>query len=214
MRLLPLSAGLWVVALVASAQTPAGSGGGIPQIPFGQTYKDFEFPIYQNGQLSYTLKAVSAKGVTINRAQATDLKIEIYTQGKVTTTITSPNADLYVNERAMRTKNTVKVDREDLTATAQICDFDLTTKKYLLQKNVHVILKHFDAGAGQKKPAPDAAPQPTFPSAEMAVPTPAPAPEDNNTPVVDPRAPHNENPLDIPGASSATTNNGPLPPNP
>jgi hypothetical protein len=216
MRQLPLSLGLWAVALVASAQTPAGSGGGIPQIPFGQTYKDFEFPIYQNGQLSYTLKAVSAKGITINRAQATDLKIEIYTQGKVTTTITSPNADLYVNERTMRTKNTVKVDREDLTATAPICDFDLTTKKYLLRGNpggggarVNVILKHFDAGAGQKKPAPTASPQPSFPTAEMAVP--APAPEDNTTPVVDPRAPHNENPLDIPGASS-NTNNGPLSP--
>jgi hypothetical protein len=213
MRLLPLSAGLWMVALVASAQTPAGSGGGnIPQIPFGQTYKDFEFPIYQNGQLSYTLKAVSAKGLTINRAQTTDLKIEIYTQGKITTTITSPNADLYVNERTMRTKNTVKIDREDLTATAQSCDFDLTTKKYLLRQNVHVILKHFDAGAGPKKPAPGTSPQPSFPSAELAVP--APAPEDTSTPVVDPRAPHNENPLDIPGASSSTTNNGPLSPTP
>ena len=212
MRQLPLSLGLWAVALVALAQTPAGSGGNIPQIPFGQTYKDFEFPIYQNGQLSYTLKAVSAKGLTINRAQTTDLKIEIYTQGKVTTTITSPNADLFVNERAMRTKNTVKVDREDMTATAQSCDFDLTTKKYLLRQNVHVILKHFDAGAAQKRPAPAASPQPSFPTAEMA----APVPEENNTPVVDPRAPHNEsqNPLDIPGASSSPTNNGPLAPTP
>ena len=213
MRLLPLSLGLWAVALAALAQTPAGnSSGNIPQIPFGQTYKDFEFPIYQNGQLSYTLKAVSAKGLTINRAQATDLKIEIYTQGKVTTTITSPNADLYVNERTMRTKNTVKVDREDLTATAQDCDFDLTTKKYLMRQNVHVILKHFDAGAPQKKSAPATSPRPSFPTAEMAVP--APAPEDNTTPVVDPRAARPENPLDIPGASSSTTNNAPLPPNP
>jgi hypothetical protein len=215
MRPLPLSAGLWVVALVASAQTPAGSGSGnIPQIPFGQTYKDFEFPIYQNGQLSYTLKAVSATGLTVNRAQATDLKIEIYTQGKVTTTITSPNADLYVNERTMRTKNTVKIDREDLVATSQTCDFDLTTKKYLMRQNVHVVLKHFDAGAAQKKPVPTASSQPSFPSAEMAVPALSPATEDTSSPVIDPRALHNENPLDIPGASSTTTNNGPLSPTP
>jgi hypothetical protein len=211
MRPLPLSLGLWAVALAALAQTPAGNGSGnIPQIPVGQTYKSFEFPRYENGQLTYTLSAVSAKGLTINRAQATDLKIQIYTQGKVTTTITSPNADLYANERTMRTKNTVKIDREDLTATAQTCDFDLMTKKYLLRQNVHVVLKHFDTGAGQKKPSSAATPQPSFPTAELAAP--APTPEENK-PVTDPRAPQNENPLDIPGASS-NTNNGPLPPNP
>jgi hypothetical protein len=213
MRPLSLSLALWVVAMVALAQTPAGSeAGNIPQIPVGQVYKDFEFPRYENGQLAYTLSAVSAQGLTINRAQTTDLKIQIFTQGKVTTTITSPNADLYVSERTMRTKNTVKVDREDLTATAQTCDFDLMTKKYLLRQNVHVILKHFDTGAGQKKTAPAASAQPSFPTAEMAVPAPTPAPEANPA-IADPRAPRNENPIDIPGASSAT-NSGPLPPNP
>jgi hypothetical protein len=212
MRPLPLSLVLWAVALVALGQAPAGSGSGnIPQIPVGQTYQSFEFPRYENGQLTYTLSAVSAKGLTINRAQATDLKIQIYTQGKVTTTITSPNADLYANERTMRTKNTVKVDREDMTATAQSCDFNLMTKKYLLRQNVHVVLKHFDTGAGEKKPAAAARPQPSFPTAEMAAP--APVPEENQ-PVVDPRAPRNQNPLDIPGASSSPTNNGPMAPNP
>jgi hypothetical protein len=193
--------------MVAPGQTPAGgSGGNIPQIPVGQVYKDFVFPRYENGQLAYTLSAVSATGLTINRAQTTDLKIEIFTQGKVTTTITSPDADLYVGERTMRTKNTVKVDRADLTATAQSCDFDLMTKKYLLRQNVHVILKHFDTGAGQKKAAPAAAGSaPSFPTAEMAAPAPG---SDGSTPVVDPSAPHNENPIDIPGASSSHTGAG------
>jgi hypothetical protein len=81
------------------------------------------------------------------------------------------------------------------------------TKKYLLRQNVHVILKHFDAGAAQKKAAPSASALPSFPTAEMAAP--APAPEDN-PPVVDPRASRNENPIDIPGASSAT-NGAPTP---
>jgi hypothetical protein len=198
--------------MIAPGQTPAAnSGGSIPQIPVGQVYKDFEFPRYENGQLAYTLSAVSATGLTINRAQTTDLKIQIFTQGKVTTTITSPNADLYVGERTMRTKNTVKIDRADLTATAQSCDFDLMTKKYLLRQNVHVILKHFDTGAGQKKTAPATAAQPSFPSAEMAVPAPAP---DADTPVADPRGARNDNPIDIPGASSVPTNNGPITPNP
>jgi hypothetical protein len=200
--------------MVAAGQTPAGnSGGNIPQIPVGQVYKDFVFPRYENGQLAYTLSAVSATGLTINRAQTTDLKIQIFTQGKVTTTITSPDADLFVGERTMRTKNTVKIDRADLTATAQSCDFDLMTKKYLLRQNVHVILKHFDTGSGQKKAAPAPAasgPQPSFPTAEMAAPAPGP---DGSTPVVDPTAPRNENPIDIPGASSST-HNGPVAPAP
>jgi hypothetical protein len=213
MRPLPLSLGLWVVAaLVASAQTPPGnSSGNLPQIPFGQTYKDFEFPLYQNGQLSYTLSAVSATGLTINRAQATDLKIQIYTQGKVTTTITSPNADLYVNEHKMRTNHTVRIDREDVLATAQSCDFDLTTKIYLLRHNVRVVLKHFDAGAGVKKAtATRGTPQPSFPTAEMAAPALTGTP-DNDTPAPGAQATPGGNLLDMPGAY-ANTNNGPLSP--
>jgi hypothetical protein len=208
---------LWAVALVALAQAPAASpgGGSVPQIPFGQTYKDFEFPRYENGELSYTLSAVSATGLTVNRAQTTDLKIQIYTRGKVTTTITSPNADLYVNERKMRTKNTVRIDREDLTATSQSCDFDLITKKYLMRQNVRVVLKHFDASAGLKKtPAPAGASPTAFPTAEMAAPAPAATTPDNDSPAADPRAAVPAgNLLDMPGAY-ANTNNGPISPSP
>ena len=87
---------------------------------------------------------------TVNRAETTDLKIDLYTNGKVTTTILSPKADLYVAERVMRTKNTVQVERADLEATAQACDFDLINKKYILRQNVHVLLKNFDVGAVAK----------------------------------------------------------------
>ena len=193
--------GVWGLALVALGQT-AGPGGNVPQIPFGQTYKDFEFPLYQNGSLSYTLSAVSAKGLTVNRAETTDLKIDIYTAGKVTTTITSPKADLYVNERKMRTKNTVKVDREDMTATAQNCDFDLVTKKYLMRENVRVVLKHFDAGTMPKKDK-------SLPSATaaQAAPDTSPSPAESSPGAMDPRAPHGpDSLLDMPGAYATPTN--------
>jgi len=145
MRPFILSIGAFCICVlsVAWAQTSPG-GGNTPQIPYGQTFKDFQFPIYQNGQLNSMLSAVSAKGITLNRAEATDLKIEFYENGKVTTTITSPKADLYLAERIMRTKNTVLIERADMEATAQTCDFNQQTKKYLLRDNVKVILKNFD----------------------------------------------------------------------
>jgi hypothetical protein len=208
MRPLLPSLSLWGVALAAFAGG-AGAPASLPQIPFGQVYKDFQFPFYQNGQLSYTLSAVSAKGVTINRAETTDLKIQIYTDGKVTTTITSPKADLYVAERKMRTKNTVKVDRADLTATAQNCDFDLITKIFLMREKVRVVLKNFDAGVMPKKPA---APTTAASAGTSILPAPVPVPGDMTT--SDPRAKsQGDGNLDVPGAYG-NTNSAPLPPVP
>ena len=126
MRRLLLSMAMWVAAcLLVRSAPPAGKGTGtaMPQIPFGQTYKDFQFPIWQKGQLAYTLTADSATGVTLNRADASNVKIDVYTDEKVTTTITSPRADLYVSDRKMRSKNTVKIVRADMDATSQVCDF-------------------------------------------------------------------------------------------
>ncbi len=210
MRLFLFSAGV-ACALVfsaAQAQTPPGNSGNIPQIPFGQTYKDFQFPLYQNGQLSAMLSAISAKGLTLNRAEATDLKIELYTQGKVTTTITSPKADLLIADHKMRTKNTVEIDRADMVATAQTCDFDLTNKKYLLRENVKVVLKNFDAGVMPKNTAaPKTKPMATFPS---PAPAPTPTPADDASMPLNPRASSGESLLDFPGAS-AGTNAAPTP---
>jgi hypothetical protein len=211
MRPFLFSVGAGLLALSAAwAQAPGGSGASTPantpQIPFGQTYKDFQFPLYQNGHLTYTLAAVSAKGITINRAETTDLRIDIYTNDKVTTTITSPKADLYIADRIMRTKNTVQIERADMEATAQTCDFDLNAKKYLLRENVKVILKHFDAGAVPKTAA-STQPQGSTPDATTPG---APGPEPD-APLNPQGAHNNESLLDMPG-SYANTNVAPIPP--
>ena len=152
MRPLFLSVAGWlVVAGGAQAQATAAASSsdstGVSQLPVGQVYKQFQFPYYQNGLLKFVLTASEAKGITINRADTTDLKIDLYTNDKVTTTITSPDADLYVADRKMRTHNTVLINRADLDATAQSCDFDLVAKQYTLRNNVKVTLHHFDAGS-------------------------------------------------------------------
>lgn len=211
MRRLLFSMGIGLlVSPGAWAQTPS-SHDSMPQIPFGQTYKDFQFPLYQNGVLSATLSAVSAKGITINRAETTDLKIDLYTNGKVTTTITSPKADLYVADRKLRTKNTVQVERADLEATAQVCDFDLLSKKYLLRQNVRVVLKNFDAGGTAKAPA-GAKPVAGSPA---AAPVPPPPVDDDTQPIMPTPGAHIARPgesiMDVPGAS-ADTNTAPIQP--
>jgi hypothetical protein len=172
MRPLLLSLATCILLLGAVGAQNAGEGGSMPQLPVGQTFKQFEFPIYQDGKLKATLDATEAKGITLNRAETTDLKIQVYDNGAVTTTVTSPKADLYVNEQKMRTRNTVQIVRADMEATSQDCDFDLKTKKYLLRTHVKVVLKHFDLSSN---PANGVAPMPASAQAPTGT-SPAPGP--------------------------------------
>jgi hypothetical protein len=190
-----------LLAGVALAQ----NSGSNQSLPVGQTFKQFTFPVYgPDGQLHYSFFAVTATGITLNRAEADDLRIEVYENGQKTTTITSPKADLYVAERKMRTKNTVHIERADMDATAQECDFSATTKKYMLRTNVKVLLKHFDVGgssSGSSKPG--ATPPPLHDKAVALPPSSArssPTPTDDSI-------------LPSPGAYS-DTNSAPLPPPP
>ena len=162
MRPLLLSLVLVLPLLHAARAQDTEQGGNVPQLPVGQVFKKFEFPEYEAGKLKATFYATEARGVTLNRAETIDLRITIYNTNSKgdTTTITSPNADLYVAEQKLRTKNTVEISNSDTTATAQECDFNLKTKKYLLRTNVKVVLKNFDlsppapaAGGVAKPPA-------------------------------------------------------------
>jgi hypothetical protein len=175
-------------------------------LPVGQTFKQFNYPVYgPDGQLHYSFFAASATGITLNRAEADQLEIDVYESGQKqpATVITSPKADLYVAERKMRTKNTVKIKRADMEATAQECDFSAATKIYTLRTNVTVLLKHFDVGASSPGAAKTGAAK-----------TPAPLP--NATGVIapapaTPRTPTDDSILPSPGAYS-DTNAAPLPP--
>jgi hypothetical protein len=181
----------------------AQNSGGNQSLPVGQTFKQFTFPVYgTDGQLQYSFFAVTATGITLNRAEADDLRIEVYENGQKTTTITSPKADLYVAERKMRTKNTVRIERADMEATSQECDFTTVTKKYMLRTNVKVLLKHFDVGGNSSGTA-KAAASPTAPAGERTANQPAP--------VTPSPTPTDESILPSPGAYS-DTNAAPLPP--
>ncbi len=199
-------------------------------VPVGQTFVHFEFPVYQEGKLRYILTATEAKGITLNRAETSNLKIDIYDNGAVSTTITSPKADLLVSEQKMRTKNTVQIVRADMEASSQDCDFDVKAKKFLLRNNVKVLLKHFDlnekGSEGSAGKMPSAAPQPAgvtpapVPAQAPAEAEAAPAPAMPSAPSV-PSGPSTSDPaptargtdslLASPGAYS-DTNSAPIPP--
>ena len=203
MRLLLLSFGTGALVLGAllseSWAQSSGEGEGAPQLPVGQTFKNFEYPIYQEGKLKATLSAKTATGITLNRAETTELKIDSYEDGKIVTTITSPNADLYVAEQKMRTKNTVFIDRADMSAASQTCDFDLKTKKYVLRTNVKVVLKHFDVSTTTRNtPAITNATPANIPTSALSQARPEPQ----------------GSMLDSPGAYSSDTNSAPVSPLP
>jgi flagellar basal body rod protein FlgB len=193
-----LCLGALALALGTACAQSSSDGDGMSQLPVGQTFKQFEYPIYQEGKLKATLSAATATGITLNRAETSDLKIDVYDNGAITTTITSPKADLYVSDQKMRTKNTVDIERADMSATSQTCDFNLKTKMYILRNNVKVTLKHFDVSM---TPANGSAPALNHaPASAMAAPAPAPS-----------QPARNDSMLDSPG-SYADPNAAPTPP--
>jgi hypothetical protein len=202
MRPLILSFGGCAV-LFGAAWAQNSTAGSAPQLPVGQIYRNFQFPVYEAGQLKWTMSADEARGITLNRAEATNLKIDVYEDGKVTTVITSPKADLYVADRKMRTKNTVLIQRADMDASSQSCDFDMTTKKYLMRDNVKVTLKNFSSAV---KPPPGTV-RPTAAPIVAAVPVARRAPEPMQPSLALP-LPSAERPapgiLDTPGAYGDT----------
>lgn len=222
MRLPILSRGLGACILLASmalAQNADGPGNSSQALPVGQTFKQFSYPVYGlDGQLRYTLFAVEATGITLNRAEATDLRIDVFTNGLKTTTITSPKADLYVSEQKMRTKNTVQIERADMEATSQDCDFNVKAKNFFLRTHVKVLLKHFDVGAGQmgtSKTASSApAPAPAQHDGTPALPAPqpsAPMPTDDSI-LPSPGAFSDPKTTPVPSSLYLDTNAAPLPP--
>jgi len=198
-----------VVLMGAALAQSSSDNSTAPQLPVGQVFKQFEFPAYQDGKLKYTLYATEAKGITLNRAETTDLKIDVYDNGAVTTTITSPKADLLVNEQKMRTKNTVQIERADMSATSQTCDFDVKAKRFVMRTNVKVVLKHFDLSEGSSGSATKTAPDASKDATDVA-PTPSPAPLPA-PPITPPTPRTNDSLLTSPG-SYADTNSAPLPP--
>ncbi len=170
----------WVPVVLVStawAQTPsADDRHNSAPLAVGQTFENVTYPSYvsaTNNTLANTFHAERATGITPNRARAQNVTIDVYEvihdTNTVTTVITSPDADIMLNDRIMRTTNSVCVKRDQMIATAQRADFDLSTKHYTLRRDVKITLLNFDIGKAAS------------PSTNNT-PSPAPAPSDTSAP--------------------------------
>jgi len=208
MRPLILSIGICICVLGAAWAQTSNDVAPTQQVPVGQTFKNFEFPFYEDGKLKWTATATQATGITQNRAVAMDVKIKLYDNDTPTTTITSPQADIYVNERKMRSSHTVQIERSDMEATAQNCDFDLGSKKYILRTNVKVTLKNFDPGTSLNPSAGTGSSASSSPAGTKTPNASAPS----TTTSMTPRSLLNSNSLPESPGTASSTNSAPISP--
>jgi hypothetical protein len=134
---------LAVVGLTAQSleqKTPA---------PIGSTVKGFVLDQRdpQTGELKATLRGATAKVLTVNRTEITDMAVEMMSGDKVSMTMTSPKCNYWHLEGRLSTNNSVKIMRDDLEIEAQNMEWDYKERKGVLRNNVKVIMKGIDLGS-------------------------------------------------------------------
>jgi hypothetical protein len=134
-------------------------------MPLGSVVKGFVMPQRNAaGDLVANITGAQANVVSLNRTQITGLKVEMYEDGKVSTTITAPACDYWTLEKRISGHDGVLVEKADVRITAAAIDWDFKTQTAVLHRNVRVVLPQFTVGAPTAKPAPaPAAPAPAEP---------------------------------------------------
>ncbi|MGD9895462.1 MAG: hypothetical protein AB7T14_00065 [Candidatus Methylacidiphilaceae bacterium] len=129
-------------------------------IPLGSVVKEFRLPQRNaEGALEGMVTGREARAISVNRTEILDMKIELYDQGKVGTTILSPRCDLWKLEDRLSTHSGAVVERPDLRLTSQIMDWEVGGHRGVFRQNVRVVLFHLPLGkpSGQQsaeKPPP------------------------------------------------------------
>lgn len=140
-------------------QTPAQPApsksptGGMTQ---GQVTKGFTLPQYQDGKPTAMISGEEARVISVNRTEITGLKVDLYEDGKVTTTITSPKSDYWTADNKMRTRFGVQISRADMVITAQTMEWEVKEQRGVLRQNVKVVLNSLDLAAPAASPSPNA----------------------------------------------------------
>ena len=138
---------LGAAVLGLGAALPGAHGQAIP-IPMGKSIHNLEKPFTNDaGELEYRISGSEATRKSINRIAVTDLKIELFKEGKEDMVITSPQADFWETKGLLSTRHTVKIDRGDMIITADTIQWELEPEKGVLRKNVRVEITSFDMGA-------------------------------------------------------------------
>jgi hypothetical protein len=168
-----------------SPSAPAPTGGPRPPqqvnaMPLGSVIKDFVMPQRNAaGDLTANVTGAEANVVSLNRTLITGLKVELYDDGKVTTTITAPTCDYWTVEKRLSGHDGVLIEKPEARITAAAVDWDFKSQVAILHRNVRVVLPKFAVGAPPAAKAAQASP--------AAAPRPASAP--TSTPASEPALP-------------------------
>lgn len=129
----------WAVILAFSERSAADSA----SIPLGSVVKEFRLPQRNSqGQLDGIITGREARAISVNRTEILDMKIDLYDQGKVSTTILSPRCDLWKLEGRLSTQSGAVIERPDLRLTSQIMDWEVGGHRGVFRQNVRVVLYH------------------------------------------------------------------------
>ncbi|WP_246189675.1 hypothetical protein [Methylacidimicrobium cyclopophantes] len=122
-------------------------------IPLGSVVKEFRLPQRNpQGELEGVITGREARAISVNRTEILEMKIELYDQGKVGTTILSPRCDFWKLEDRLSTQSGAVVERPDLRLTSQIMDWEVGAHRGVFRQNVRVVLYHLplaDPGGGK-----------------------------------------------------------------
>ncbi|VVM07886.1 hypothetical protein [Methylacidimicrobium tartarophylax] len=136
---------LFAVALCSwmVASAPATARADSASIPLGSVVKEFRLPQRNTqGALDGMITGREAHAISVNRTEILDMKIELYDQGKISTTILSPRCDLWKLEDRLSTQSGAVVERPDLRLTSQIMDWEVREHRGVFRQNVRVVLYH------------------------------------------------------------------------
>ncbi|WP_018291947.1 hypothetical protein [Verrucomicrobium sp. 3C] len=136
----------------AFAFAPATLWADSASIPLGSVVKEFRLPQRNaQGGLDGVITGREAHAISVNRTEIIDMKIELYDQGKIGTTILSPRCDLWKLQDRLSTQSGAVVERPDLRLTSQTMDWEVGEHRGVFRQNVRVVLFHLPLG---KPPSP------------------------------------------------------------
>lgn len=131
------------------------AGGGVllaeNDFAVGSIIRGFDFPSRdpKTGKMDFRITGDKAIVMTPNRIEVHKLKIEIFNNDKVGTTLQSPVSDYWRLESRLTSSTGVEILWPGVTATAKQMEWDLPKSKGMLRGNVVVVIENLQEKASK-----------------------------------------------------------------
>lgn len=121
------------------------------QSPVGTVIRGFVLPQRNaDGEPEANLTGDEARVLTLNRTEVTNLRVELFDEGKVSVVMTTPLCDLWRDENRLESKAPVQVNRDNLEIKADQAIWYYRDKKGVFRGNVKLVISRFEFGAKPK----------------------------------------------------------------